>query len=166
MAGGVNKVILIGNLGADPEVRFTPGGQAVANFRIATSDSWTDKNGQKQERTEWHRIVVWGKLAELCGEYLKKGRQCYIEGRLQTREWTDKENRKNYTTEVVANSVTFLGGRDAGEGMSGGGGGGRRPSSPQRGNGNGMDTDYGQPPPMDDSGMGGGHGGGDDDIPF
>ncbi|NMO20239.1 single-stranded DNA-binding protein [Pyxidicoccus fallax] len=170
MAGGVNKVILIGNLGADPEVRFTPGGQAVANFRIATSDSWTDKNGQKQERTEWHRIVVWGKLAELCGEYLKKGRQCYIEGRLQTREWTDKENRKNYTTEVVANSVTFLGGRDAGEGMSGGGGGGgRRQFNSQRGNGsgNGMDTDYGQPPPMDDSGMGGGPGGGgDDDIPF
>jgi single-strand DNA-binding protein len=164
MAGGVNKVILIGNLGADPEVRFTPGGQAVANFRIATSESWTDKNGQKQERTEWHRIVVWGKLAELCGEYLKKGRQCYVEGRLQTREWTDKENRKNYTTEVVANAVTFLGGRDAGEGMSaGGGGGGRRQSSPQRGNG--MD-DYGQPPPMDDNTMGGGHAGGDDDIPF
>lgn len=165
MAGGVNKVILIGNLGADPEVRFTPGGQAVANFRIATSESWTDKNGQKQERTEWHRIVVWGKLAELCGEYLKKGRQCYVEGRLQTREWTDKENRKNYTTEVVANAVTFLGGRDAGEGMgAGGGGGGRRQSSPQRGNG--MDSDYGQPPPMDDSNMGGGHSGGDDDIPF
>ncbi|MFP2931015.1 single-stranded DNA-binding protein [Pyxidicoccus sp. 3LG] len=166
MAGGVNKVILIGNLGADPEVRFTPGGQAVANFRIATSESWTDKNGQKQERTEWHRIVVWGKLAELCGEYLKKGRQCYVEGRLQTREWTDKENRKNYTTEVVANAVTFLGGRDAGEGMSSGGGGRRQGAQQQRG-GNGMDGDYGQPPPMDDSNMGGGHsGGGDDDIPF
>ncbi|WP_163990538.1 single-stranded DNA-binding protein [Pyxidicoccus caerfyrddinensis] len=167
MAGGVNKVILIGNLGADPEVRFTPGGQAVANFRIATSESWTDKNGQKQERTEWHRIVVWGKLAELCGEYLKKGRQCYVEGRLQTREWTDKENRKNYTTEVVANAVTFLGGRDAGEGMSAGGGsgGGRRSSGgPQRGNG--MDSDFGQPPPPDDNNMGGGHAGGDDDIPF
>lgn len=163
MAGGVNKVILIGNLGADPEVRFTPGGQAVANFRIATSESWVDKNGQKQERTEWHRIVVWGKLAELCGEYLKKGRQCYVEGRLQTREWTDKENRKNYTTEVVANAVTFLGGggRDAGDGM-GGGGGGRRQFSQPRG---GDNTDYGQPPPDD---MGGGHGGGngDDDIPF
>jgi len=112
MAGGVNKAILIGNLGADPEVRFTPGGQAVANFRIATSESWTDKNGQKQERTEWHRIVVWGKLAELCGEYLAKGRQCFVEGRLQTREWMDKENRKNYTTEVVANNVVFLGARD------------------------------------------------------
>jgi single-strand DNA-binding protein len=112
MAGGVNKAILIGNLGADPEVRFTPGGQAVANFRIATSESWTDKSGQKQERTEWHRIVVWGKLAELCGEYLAKGRQCFVEGRLQTREWTDKENRKNYTTEIIANNVVFLGARD------------------------------------------------------
>ncbi|GHG67705.1 single-stranded DNA-binding protein [Comamonas sp. JC664] len=166
MAGGVNKVILIGNLGADPEVRFTPGGQAVANFRIATSESWVDKNGQKQERTEWHRIVVWGKLAELCGEYLKKGRQCYVEGRLQTREWTDKENRKNYTTEVVANAVTFLGGggRDAGDGMGGGGGGGgRRQFSQQRG---GDNNDYGQPPP-DDMGGGGHNGGpGDDDIPF
>ncbi|WP_141621205.1 single-stranded DNA-binding protein [Myxococcus sp. AB036A] len=165
MAGGVNKVILIGNLGADPEVRFTPGGQAVANFRIATSESWVDKNGQKQERTEWHRIVVWGKLAELCGEYLKKGRQCYVEGRLQTREWTDKENRKNYTTEVVANAVTFLGGggRDAGDGMGGGGGGGgRRQFSQPRG---GDHNDYGQPPP-DDMGGGPGGGNGDDDIPF
>jgi len=106
---GVNKVILVGNLGADPEVRFTPGGQAVANFRIATSESWKDKDGQKQERTEWHRIVVWGKLGELCGEYLKKGRQVYLEGRLQTREWNDKEGKKNYTTEVVVSNVCFLG---------------------------------------------------------
>jgi single-strand DNA-binding protein len=173
MAGGVNKVILIGNLGADPEVRFTPGGQAVANFRIATSESWNDKNGQKQERTEWHRIVVWGKLAELCGEYLKKGRQCYVEGRLQTREWTDKENRKNYTTEVVANTVTFLGGRDgAGAGAGGGGGGGARGGgSSQRGGGQqqGGYDDYGAPPMgMDEGGGGGGggNGGGDDDIPF
>ncbi|WP_257452236.1 single-stranded DNA-binding protein [Archangium lipolyticum] len=171
MAGGVNKVILIGNLGADPEVRFTPGGQAVANFRIATSDTWTDKNGQKQERTEWHRIVVWGKLAELCGEYLKKGRQCYVEGRLQTREWTDKEGRKNYTTEVVANGVTFLGGRDGAGAGGGGGGGGRGGGYSQRGGGQqqgGGYDDYG-PPPMDDGGGmggGGGNGGGDDDIPF
>lgn len=121
----VNKVILLGNLGADPEIRFTPGGQAVANFRMATSDSWTDKNtGQRQERTEWHRVVVWGKLAELCGEYLKKGRQCYVEGRLQTREWQDKEGQKRYTTEVVANQVVFLGGRGEGGGYGGGGGGG------------------------------------------
>ncbi|HLL01923.1 MAG TPA: single-stranded DNA-binding protein [Myxococcaceae bacterium] len=165
MAGGVNKVILIGNLGKDPEVRFTPGGQAVANFSIATSDSWTDKNGQKQERTEWHRIVVWGKLAELCGEYLKKGRQCYVEGRLQTREWTDKENRKNYTTEVVANAVTFLGGRDAGsgDGMS------RRNSGGSGGSHSRGGDDFGPQPPGMDDGMNqssGGGGNGDDDIPF
>lgn len=167
MAGGVNKVILIGNLGADPEVRFTPGGQAVANFRIATSDTWTDKNGQKQERTEWHRIVVWGKLAELCGEYLKKGRQCYCEGRLQTREWTDKEGRKNYTTEVVANAVTFLGGRDgAGAGASGGSGRGSSPRGQAQGNGNGSGyDDYGAPPMGMDEGGGQG-GGGEEDIPF
>lgn len=150
MAGGVNKAILIGNLGADPEVRFTPSGQAVANFRIATSESWNDKNGQKQERTEWHRIVVWGKLGELCGEYLKKGRQCYVEGRLQTREWTDKEGKKNYTTEVVANQVVFLGGKDgAGKGTSRGG-----------------PDDFGPPPPGMDEGGGGGGGGSDEDIPF
>ena len=120
MAGGVNKVILVGNLGADPEVRFTPSGQAVANFRIATIENWTDNAGQKHERTEWHRIVVWGKLGELCGEYLAKGRQCFVEGRLQTREWTDKENKKNYTTEVVASNVVFLGG-PRGEAGAGGG---------------------------------------------
>jgi single-strand DNA-binding protein len=166
MAGGVNKVILIGNLGADPEVRFTPGGQAVANFRIATSESWQDKNGQKQERTEWHRIVVWGKLAELCGEYLKKGRQCYIEGRLQTREWTDKENKKNYTTEVVANTVQFLGSRD-GAGAGGGEGGGFSRGPRSGGGARGGGDDFGPPPPgMDEGGHGGGHGGGDDDIPF
>lgn len=107
---GVNKVILVGNLGKDPEVRFTGSSTAVANFNIATNEQWTDHNGQKQERTEWHRIVVWGKQAECCGEYLTKGRQVYIEGRLQTREWTDKENRKNYTTEVVATHVVFLAG--------------------------------------------------------
>lgn len=111
MAGSLNKVQLIGNLGADPEVRFSPSGQAVANFRMATSEKWTDKQGQKQERTEWHRIVIWGKQAEQCGEHLKKGRQCYVEGKLQTREWTDKENRKQYTTEIVASNVVFLGSR-------------------------------------------------------
>ena len=153
MAGGVNKVILIGNLGADPEVRFTPAGAAVANFRIATNESWVDKNQQKQERTEWHRIVVWGKLAELCGEYLKKGRPAYIEGRLQTREWTDKENKKNYTTEIVANTVQFLGGGAAGaggpraEGGFGGGKGGNDFGPP-------AGEDMGPPPA------------GGDDIPF
>jgi single-strand DNA-binding protein len=135
---GVNKVILVGNLGKDPEVRFTPSGQAVANFSIATGESWTDKNGQKQERTEWHRIVVWGKLGELCGEYLAKGRQCYVEGRLQTREWNDKEGKKNYTTEVVANVVQFLGGK--GEGAGAGAGRGRP-------NGRSNGEDFGPPPP-------------------
>src|SRR5213082_568034 len=116
MAGsGVNKVILVGNLGKDPEVRYTPSGQAVANFTIATNENWTDKSGQKQERTEWHRIGVWGKQAELCGEYLTKGRQVYIEGRLQTREWTNKEGAKQYTTEVVANQVVFLSGGERGQ---------------------------------------------------
>jgi single-strand DNA-binding protein len=160
MAGGVNKVILIGNLGADPEVRFTPGGQAVANFRIATSESWNDKQGQKQERTEWHRIVVWGKLGELCGEYLAKGRQCYVEGRLQTREWTDKEGKKNYTTEVVANNVTFLGGRDgAGAGKSGGGATAGKATR-------GGAEDYGPPPPGMEEGSGSSPNGAEDDIPF
>jgi single-strand DNA-binding protein len=111
MSGSVNKVILIGNLGADPEVRFTPNSKAVANFRIATSESWTTDSGEKRERTEWHRIVVWGKLAELCGEHLTKGRQAYVEGRLQTHEWTDKENQRQFTTEVVADTVVFLGGK-------------------------------------------------------
>lgn len=105
----VNKVLLIGRLGADPEIRYTPSGAAVANFNLATNEFWNDKSGQKQERTEWHRVVVWGKQAQLCGEYLSKGRQCYIEGRLQTRQWQDKEGQNRYTTEVVANTVQFLG---------------------------------------------------------
>jgi single-strand DNA-binding protein len=105
----VNKVLLIGRLGNNPEIRYTNGGTAVANFNIATSENWNDKNGQKQERTEWHRIVVWGKLAELCEKYLAKGRQCYVEGRLQTRSWDDKDGNKRYTTEVVASSIQFLG---------------------------------------------------------
>ena len=109
MPASVNKVILIGNLGSDPEVRYTPSGQAVANFNIATNESWKGKDGQDQERTEWHKIVVWGKLAEICGEYLGKGRTVYVEGRLQTREWADKEGHKRYTTEIVANTVQFLG---------------------------------------------------------
>lgn len=105
----VNKVILIGRLGSNPDVRYTPSGAAVANFNIATNEFWNDKNGQKQERTEWHRIVVWGKQAQLCGEYLTKGRQIYIDGRLQTRQWQDKDGQNRYTTEVIANTVQFLG---------------------------------------------------------
>lgn len=105
---GINKVIVVGRLGQDPEVRYTQGGQAVCNFSVATSESWNDKEGQRQEKTEWHRIVVWGKIAEICSQYLGKGRQVYVEGRLQTRQWDDKEGNKRYTTEIVANTVQFL----------------------------------------------------------
>jgi single-strand DNA-binding protein len=119
----VNKVILVGNLGKKPELRYTPGGQAVANFTLATNERFGGKDGQPaQERTEWHRIVVWGRTAENCGQYLDKGRQVYIEGRLQTREWQDKEGQKRQTTEVVATTVQFLGGKGGGDGMGGGGG--------------------------------------------
>ena len=115
----VNRVILVGNLGRDPELRYIQSGQAVANFTLATNDRWRDKEGNNQERTEWHRIVVWGKSAENCAQYLQKGRSVYVEGRLQTREWEDKEGNKRQTTEVVAQAVQFLGGR-------GGAGGWRR----------------------------------------
>ncbi len=113
MANGLNKAILIGNLGKDPEVRYTPSGVGVANFNIATSETWTNKDGEKETRTEWHRIVAFGKLAEICGEYLSKGRQVYIEGRIQTRDWEDKDGIKRYTTEIVANQMLMLGARDA-----------------------------------------------------
>jgi single-strand DNA-binding protein len=110
---GINKVILIGRLGNDPEVRYTPDGTAVANFSIATSDEWTDKGtNEKKERTEWHRIVAWRKLGEICGEYLSKGRQVYIEGKLQTRSW-EKDGVTRYTTEIIASDVQFLGTRDS-----------------------------------------------------
>jgi len=111
---GINKVILIGRLGSDPEVRYTPDGTAVANFSIATSDEWTDKNsGEKKERTEWHRIVAWRRLGEICGEYLSKGRQVYVEGKLQTRSW-EKDGITRYSTEIIANDVQFLGRRPDG----------------------------------------------------
>jgi single-strand DNA-binding protein len=110
---GINKVILIGNLGRDPEVRYTPDGTAVANFSIATSDEWTDKaTNEKKERTEWHRIVAWRRLGEICGEYLSKGRQVYVEGKLQTRSW-EKDGVTRYTTEIIASDVQFLGTRDS-----------------------------------------------------
>jgi single-strand DNA-binding protein len=111
---GVNKVILVGNLGANPEMRFTQGGQAVANLRLATTERWTDKNGQKQEQTEWHRVVVWGKQAEICGQYLTKGRQIYVEGRIRTRQWQDQQGQKRYTTEIVAQTIQMLGPRPEG----------------------------------------------------
>jgi single-strand DNA-binding protein len=162
MAASVNKVILIGNLGAKPELKYLPSGQAVCELRLATNESFTDKNQQKQERTEWHRVVVWGKQGENCAQYLDKGRPVYVEGRLQTRSWDDKTSgEKRYMTEIVANSVQFLGGRDGGgEGGGGGGrGGGGGGYGPPRGGGGG------------ESGGGGGGGefGGppsDDDIPF
>lgn len=109
----VNKVILLGRLGQDPELKYTPGGAAVCNFSVATTEAWTDKQGQKQEKTEWHRIVVWGKLAELCNQYLAKGRQAFVEGRLQTRSWDDKDGTKRYTTEIMASTVQFIGGATA-----------------------------------------------------
>lgn len=106
----VNKVILIGRLGADPEVRYTNGGDAVCNFRMATSEVWKDKGtGEKKERTEWHRIVTWRKLGETCGQYLKKGKEVYIEGKLQTRKWQDRDGNDRYTTEIVANDMRFVG---------------------------------------------------------
>ncbi|MDQ4147453.1 MAG: single-stranded DNA-binding protein [Pseudomonadota bacterium] len=112
MARGVNKVILVGNLGQDPEVKYMPSGGAVCNISLATTDSWKDKNtGERQERTEWHRVVFFNRLAEIAGEYLRKGSQVYVEGRLQTREWQDKEGQKRYTTEIVAGDMQMLGGR-------------------------------------------------------
>jgi single-strand DNA-binding protein len=122
MARGINKVILIGNLGKDPEVRYTAGGSAVANLRIATTESWKDKqSGEKKEATEWHSVVLFGKLGEIAGEYLKKGRTVYIEGRLQTRKYQDKEGVERYSTEIVASDMQMLGG---GEGRGDGGRGG------------------------------------------
>lgn len=156
MARGVNKVILVGNLGKDPEVRYSPNGQAIANCTIATSESWKDKNtGEKQEKTEWHRIVFFGRLAEIAGEYLKKGSQIYVEGRLQTRKWQDKDGQDRYTTEIVANEMQMLGSRG----------------------GAGMPSDSSQEPAFESAAparaSAGGSGGGkapapdfDDDIPF
>jgi single-strand DNA-binding protein len=152
----VNKVILVGNLGRDPELRYTPGGQPVANFSIATSESWNKKDGSgREERTEWHRIVAWGRTAELCAQYLAKGRTVYIEGRLQTREWENKEGQKQRTTEVIANTVQFIGGGGGGGGGAAGGG-----STPRGGQGSGGGAPV--------SGGGGFDGGPppDDEIPF
>jgi single-strand DNA-binding protein len=130
--GSVNKVILVGNLGRDAELRYTPGGSAVATLNMATTEVWNDKQGQKQEKTEWHRVILWGKQAESLQEYLTKGKQIYVEGRLQTRQWDDKDGNKRYTTEIKADRVTLLGG---GSGRAGGGFGGsaERSSSPAAG---------------------------------
>ena len=127
----VNKVILIGNLGRDPETRYTTGGDAVTNLNIATSETWKDKAGEKQEKTEWHRVVLFGRQAEIAGEYLKKGRSVYIEGRLQTKKYTDKDGVEKYSTEIVGDRMQLLGSKDGGSGggdaeFSGGGSGGAR----------------------------------------
>ena len=157
--GSINKVILIGNLGADPELKYTPSSRALCNLRIATTEVFKDKSGVKQERTEWHRVTVWGDQAENCSKYLAKGRSVYVEGKLQTRSY-DKEGQKHYATDVVADRVVFLGGGGAGGGGGGGGprgggGGGRAPSD-----GGGDDMEMGG------GGSGGPPIGGDDDIPF
>lgn len=118
--GSINKAILIGNLGTEVELRSTSGGQNVANFRIATNRVYTDRNGQRQEQTEWHNIVAWGRLAEICEQYLKKGDQVYIEGRIQTRSWEDQSGQQRWTTEIVAQQMTMLGGGQGGGGRGGG----------------------------------------------
>ena len=160
MARGVNKVILLGNLGADPETRYTAGGSAVTNIRMATTDTWRDKqSGEQQERTEWHRVVFFGRLAEIAAEYLRKGSQCYVEGRIQTRKWQGQDGQDRYTTEVVANEMQLLGGR--------GGGGGAAPARgreedsgsawPAGGSSAGTPSPAPRSGPSDDF---------DDDIPF
>jgi single-strand DNA-binding protein len=162
----VNKVMLVGNLGRDPETRYTGGGQAVANFSVATSETYKDKNGERQKRTEWHKIVVWGKLAEIAQQYLKKGSLVFIEGRIQSREWQDKEGQKRTSFEIVASNFRMLGSRA--EGAAAGGGGG----AAARSGGDDMES---HAAPADDSYSGGSggaatSGGGpeisDEDIPF
>jgi single-strand DNA-binding protein len=159
MARGINKVILVGNLGADPDTRYMPSGKAVTNIRVATSESWKDKQtGDMQERTEWHSIVMYDKLGEIAAEYLRKGSQVYIEGKIRTRKWQDKEGKDRYTTEIIADQMQMLGSR---------GGGGGAPSEPRE------PRSSSRPAPAEDRAAapvdeGGGGGGGefDDDIPF
>lgn len=134
----INKVILIGNLGRDPEVRYTPSGAAICNVTIATSRNWKDKtSGERMEETEWHRVVFYDRLAEIAGEYLKKGRSVYVEGRLKTRKWQDKDGVEKYTTEIIADQMQMLGGRDGGGDEGGGGGGGGYSRSSEGGGGGG-----------------------------
>ncbi len=148
--GSVNKVILVGNLGRDAELRYTPGGAPVATLNLATTEVWNDKGGQRQEKTEWHRVVLWGKTAESLNEYLVKGKQIYIEGRLQTRQWDDKDGNKRYTTEIRGDRVVLLGG--------GGGGGGARQAQRTGAAAGGGGMDDHMPEPVTDLT--------DDDIPF
>jgi len=152
MARGINKVIIVGNLGQDPETRYMPSGKAVTNLRIATSESWKDKQtGEQREQTEWHSVVMYDRLAEIAAEYLRKGSQVYIEGKLRTRKWQDKEGRDRYTTEIQANEMQMLGGK------GGGGGAGTESRAEPRAAGGG-ERSAPPPPPRDDAF--------DDDIPF
>ena len=172
MARGINKVILVGNLGADPEMRHTGGGTAVTTLNLATSESWTDKqSGEKQERTEWHRVKMFGRLAEIAGEYLKKGRQVYIEGSLRTDKYTDKAGVEKYSTDIIASEMQMLGGNEGGGGGGGGqrerpqaSGGGQRQGGGNYGGSSRGSDDHGsqqrQAPPPADSGFA------DDEIPF
>jgi single-strand DNA-binding protein len=157
MARGINKVILIGHLGADPESRAMPSGMTVANLRLATSEGWKDKQtGEQQERTEWHNVALFGRLGEIAAEYLRKGSQVYIEGRLRTRKWQDKDGRDRYTTEIIGEEMQMLGGRGGGGGGAAGGGGGSYSQAPARAE------------PQDNVGAGAGatREEFDDDIPF
>jgi single-strand DNA-binding protein len=180
MARGINKVILVGNLGADPETRYTQGGAAITTIKVATSESWKDKQtGEQQERTEWHRVKFFGRLAEIAGEYLKKGRQVYVEGSLRTDKYTDKDGVERYTTDIIADEMQMLGGNPGGGGEGGGGMSRERPerSSAPRGGGGGGGN-YGDRGGGNDRGGGGGGGGArpapqpsntpfdDDEIPF
>ena len=158
--GSVNKVILVGNLGRDAELRYTPAGAAVATLNLATTETWNDKEGQRQEKTEWHRVILWGKQAETLNQYLQKGKQIYVEGRLQTRQWDDKDGNKRYTTEIRGDRVVLLGGGGGGGGRSGGGAGGYGGG---RSSGGGGGDDMGHAPGPD-SGMD--QPLTDDDIPF
>lgn len=159
---GVNKVIIIGNLGRDPEIKYTQSNVPVANFSVATTESWKDKNsGEWQEKTEWHRIVAWRHLAERAERYLKKGKQVYVEGRLETRKWQGQDGQERYTTEIIASQLMLLGRREEGEGGGGGGGGGGYGDGPARGGRPAQGGGGFSPDPMSDPGPAD-----DDDLPF
>jgi single-strand DNA-binding protein len=158
--GSVNKVILVGNLGRDAELRYTPGGAAVATLNMATTEVWNDKGGQRQEKTEWHRVVLWGKTAESLNEYLTKGKQIYVEGRLQTRQWDDKDGNKRYTTEIRGDRIVLLGGGSGGGGARGGGASRGAGGSDFGGGSGGGGGDFGGPSPDSSAPLT------DDDIPF
>ncbi|MGA2024115.1 MAG: single-stranded DNA-binding protein [Steroidobacteraceae bacterium] len=164
MARGINKVILIGHLGADPETRAMPSGMTVANLRLATTESWKDKqSGEQQERTEWHNVALFGRLGEIAAEYLRKGSQVYIEGRLRTRKWQDKEGRDRYTTEIVGNEMQMLGGRG---GTSAAAGGGERYAEGSRAEGSESAASPASAPSGAAAGAGASPDEFDDDIPF